>query len=150
MISSIVRCDTSRTVAKDFVVYPLSKHVLVSQDPRTRSRGKAAAFWSSKLLQFTAGASNESSAEIFQTFANIDHITRTRRRGSLRGAGKPPYRIATILDNFARNLNDQIEESKEYFIRSSQRAILATRVTQEQAIWWSKGYQSQRWNTWSH
>eukprot|EP00980_Cylindrotheca_fusiformis_P008893 scaffold1900_cov123-Cylindrotheca_fusiformis.AAC.19 len=71
--------------------------------------------------------------EALAGFANLDH-TRTRRTGfpeAVFAAGKTPYQVAAILDDFARDLNEQIKTSKD-FVDSSQRAILATRVTEEQ------------------
>jgi hypothetical protein len=72
--------------------------------------------------------------ETLKIFANLDH-SRSRRTGfpeAVFAAGKTPFQVATILDDFALNLNMQIQDSKEDFANSSQRAVLATRVTQEQ------------------
>jgi NCAIR mutase (PurE)-related protein len=71
--------------------------------------------------------------EVLEAFANLDH-SRTKRTGfpeAVFAAGKTPYQVATILDDFARNLNEQIRDL-EIMSNSSQSAILATRVTQEQ------------------
>jgi NCAIR mutase (PurE)-related protein len=61
-----------------------------------------------------------------ESFANLDH-SRSLRTGfpeAVFGSGKTPLQIATILDDMARSLNDQVAKGA---IRESQRAILATR-----------------------
>lgn len=71
--------------------------------------------------------------ETLEAFANLDH-TRAKRTGfpeAVFAAGKTPYQVATILDDFARNINEQVQDAGD-FINSSQRAILATRVTEDQ------------------
>lgn len=86
------------------------------------------------IKSLNANPSLKTPEETLKSFANLDH-TRTRRTGfpeAVFAAGKTPFQVASILDDFARNINEQIEESKEEFANSSQGAILATRVTQEQ------------------
>jgi hypothetical protein len=63
---------------------------------------------------------------ILKSFANLDH-SRSSRTGfpeAVFAAGKTPDQVACILDDMARNLNEQILNGD---IDDVQRAILATR-----------------------
>lgn len=64
--------------------------------------------------------------DTLKSFANLDH-SRSSRTGfpeAVFAAGKTPDQVARILDDMARNLNEQIKKGT---IEDSQRAILATR-----------------------
>jgi NCAIR mutase (PurE)-related protein len=66
--------------------------------------------------------------EVLRSFANLDH-TRSSRAGfpeAVFGTGKTPDQISRILDDMARNFNDQAL-SEQGRILNSERAILATR-----------------------
>lgn len=78
----------------------------------------------SLIKNFTNAA--ETPEESLKSFANLDH-SRASRTGfpeAVFAAGKTPDQVARILDDMARNLNEQIEKGS---IDDSQRAILATR-----------------------
>ena len=68
--------------------------------------------------------------ETLEAFANLDH-GRARRTGfpeAVFAAGKTAYQVATILDDFARDLNESIaRDPSDRFSESNGRAILATR-----------------------
>lgn len=81
-------------------------------------------------------SSNMTPEDTLQSFANLDH-NRTNRTGfpeAVFAAGKTPYQVAKILDDMARSLNEKIKYSisQDETLLSSQRAILATRVSPEQ------------------
>jgi NCAIR mutase (PurE)-related protein len=82
------------------------------------------------LLQKYSGtdlSSRRSPEETLKSFANLDH-SRSSRTGfpeAVFAAGKTPDQVARILDDMARNLNEQINQGT---IEDSQRAILATRL----------------------
>jgi hypothetical protein len=73
-----------------------------------------------------ARASNPTPEDALRAFANLDH-TRSSRTGfpeAVFAEGKTPEQVAKILDDFARNLNEEIWRGD---ILDSRRAILATR-----------------------
>jgi NCAIR mutase (PurE)-related protein len=73
-------------------------------------------------------SSEPSPDEVLKSFANLDH-SRSSRTGfpeAVFGAGKTPDQISRIIDDMARNFNE-IVESGQSQVTSSQRAILATR-----------------------
>jgi NCAIR mutase (PurE)-related protein len=73
-----------------------------------------------------AKAANPTPEDALRAFANLDH-TRSSRTGfpeAVFAEGKTPEQVATILDDFARNLNEEIRRGE---IVDSRRAILATR-----------------------
>mmetsp|Transcript_20214 Transcript_20214/g.49589 ORF Transcript_20214/g.49589 Transcript_20214/m.49589 type:complete len:306 (-) Transcript_20214:86-1003(-) len=86
-----------------------------------------------KILGTSSTKTTRTPEETLEAFANLDH-TRTKRTGfpeAVFAEGKTPYQVAKILDDFARNLNERIENA-EALPNASQRAILATRVNPEQ------------------
>ena len=73
-----------------------------------------------------AKAANPTPEDSLQAFANLDH-TRSSRTGfpeAVFAEGKTPEQVARILDDFARNLNEEIQRGA---VVDSRRAILATR-----------------------
>jgi len=69
---------------------------------------------------------------LLKAFADLDH-DRSRRTSFpevVFGQGKTPNQIASILDDMARHFNDRVLEN-DGRIESSQRVILATRVSSE-------------------
>jgi NCAIR mutase (PurE)-related protein len=78
------------------------------------------------LIRNVADAS-QTPEDTLKSFANLDH-SRSSRTGfpeAVFAAGKTPDQVARILDDMARNLNEQIRAGT---IDDSQRAILATRL----------------------
>mmetsp|Transcript_32708 Transcript_32708/g.36605 ORF Transcript_32708/g.36605 Transcript_32708/m.36605 type:complete len:312 (-) Transcript_32708:175-1110(-) len=70
--------------------------------------------------------------ELLKSFADLDH-DRSRRTSfpeAVFGQGKTPNQIASILDDMARHFNERVLEN-DGKIESSQRVILATRVSSE-------------------
>lgn len=71
-------------------------------------------------------ATNSSPEDALKLFANLDH-TRSSRTGfpeAVFAEGKTSEQVAKILDDFARNLNEEILRGETV---DSRRAILATR-----------------------
>lgn len=84
----------------------------------------------------TSSSLNPTPEDTLKQFANLDH-SRTNRTGfpeAVFAAGKTPYQVAKILDDMARSLNEQIKASSSSgdVVSSSQKAILATRVSPDQ------------------
>ena len=84
----------------------------------------------------TSSTLNPTPEDTLKQFANLDH-SRTNRTGfpeAVFAAGKTPYQVAKILDDMARSLNEQIKASSSSgdVVSSSQKAILATRVSPDQ------------------
>ncbi len=75
---------------------------------------------------FIVRAVDPSPEDAIKAFANLDH-TRSSRTGfpeAVFAAGKTPEQVAQILDDMARNLNEEISKGD---VAAAQRAILATR-----------------------
>jgi NCAIR mutase (PurE)-related protein len=84
------------------------------------------------MIQQLPASSNESPEQILQSFANLDH-SRSARTGfpeAVFGEGKTADQIARILDDMALKFNERMCSGKDTAV-SSQRAILATRVTSQ-------------------